>query len=257
MSGFKQSVSNLYTGSSRGSVLFRYAMFAFDIATITYFIAVTPFPPDATLRVINMLLALVILVDFVARYWIAPDKREHLSHIYVWADVIVLATLVLNPLLAWDLAFLRILRGLRLAHSFYLLEDLRGSSRFFRLHEDAVVAGLNLFVFIFTTASAVYTLFGRGKTGVEPYVDALYFTVTTFTTTGYGDITPITIGEKLAAIAIMVIGVSLFLHLARTIVLPSKVHHTCEACGLTRHDADAVHCKHCGAVVHIKTEGAT
>ena len=256
MRPLKAKIDELYTGTTRRSVLFRYAMFLFDIATIVYFIAVTPFPRADWMLGLNFCLALVILLDFVARYWIAPDKREHLSHIYVWADLIVLATLVLNPLLAIDLAFLRILRGLRLGHSLYLLQDLRGASSFFRRREDAVVAAVNLLVFVFTTASAVYTIFYRKTQGIEAYVDALYFTVTTFTTTGYGDITPVTMTGKLTAIAIMVIGVSLFLHLARTIVLPSKVNYTCESCGLSRHEADAVHCKHCGAIVHIETDGA-
>ncbi|MEQ9694887.1 ion channel [Shimia sp. SDUM112013] len=256
MATLRASVNELYTGTGRRSVLFRYVMFAFDLATIGYFIAVTPFPKTDVMYVINGALAVIIFLDFVARLWIAPDKKEHLSHVYVWADVIVLGTLVLNPLLAVDFSFLRILRGLRLAHSFYLLQDLRGSSRFFRMREDAVVAALNLIVFVFTTTSAVYTLLVTERTGWEAYVDALYFTVTTFTTTGYGDITPTTMGGKLAAICIMVLGVSLFLHLARVIVMPSKVNHTCPRCGLTRHDADAVHCKHCGAVVHIKTDGA-
>lgn len=254
---FRAYVERLYTGSSRKSVLFRYAMFAFDLATMTYFIAVTPFPDNEKSVAINAGLAIIIFLDFVARLWIAPDKKEHLLHVYVWADVIVLGSLVLNPLLPVDLAFLRILRGLRLAHSFYLLQDLRGSSRFFRLREDAVVAALNLFVFVFTTASAVFTFFARDKQGIEAYVDALYFTVATLTTTGYGDITPTTITGKIVSITIMVIGVSLFLQLARAIVLPAKASQTCGACGLTRHDSDAVHCKHCGAVIHIKTHGAS
>jgi voltage-gated potassium channel len=38
---------------------------------------------------------------------------------------------------------------------------------------------------------------------------------------------------------------------------PQKVHYECPDCGLTRHDPDAVHCKHCGATIHIETEGAT
>lgn len=256
MKSLKARIDALYTGTTRKSVLFRYAMFLFDIATIIYFIAVTPYPRADWMLGLNACLAVIILLDFVARFWIAPNKREHLSHIYVWADLIVLAALVLNPFLEVNLAFLRILRGLRLGHSLFLLEDLRGSSPFFRRREDAIVAALNLVVFVFTTASAVYTIFFRTNQGIEAYVDALYFTVTTFTTTGYGDITPTSVPGKLTAIAIMVIGVSLFLQLARTIVLPTKVNYTCESCGLTRHEADAIHCKHCGAIVHIETEGA-
>ena len=257
MATFKASINELYTGAGRRSVLFRYLMFAFDLATMIYFIAVTPFPKTEITQTVNGILAIIIFFDLSARLWIAPDKKEHLSHLYVWADVIVLASLVLNPLLTVDLAFLRILRGLRLGHSLFLLQDLRGSSRLFRMREDALVAALNLVVFVFTTASAVFTFFVTDRHGMAAYVDALYFTVTTFTTTGYGDITPTTVPGKLMAIGIMVIGVSLFLHLARVIVMPSKVHFTCKECGLTRHDSDAVHCKHCGTVVHIKTEGAS
>jgi len=35
------------------------------------------------------------------------------------------------------------------------------------------------------------------------------------------------------------------------------VHYTCPDCGLKEHDADAVHCKHCGRVLNIETAGGT
>ena len=56
----------------------------------------------------------------------------------------------------------------------------------------------------------------------------------------------------------MVLGLSLFLRLLGALFAPSdKVQQECEACGLMLHDRDAVHCKHCGAVIHIQTEGIT
>jgi voltage-gated potassium channel len=58
-------------------------------------------------------------------------------------------------------------------------------------------------------------------------------------------------------VLIMIFGVSLFIRLAQTLFRPQKVHYECPKCGLSRHDPDAVHCKHCGAVVNIPTEGAT
>ena len=257
MSELKANLADLYTGHSGRSVWFRYGLLVFDLATISYFIAVTPFPPSELAPYINVTLGFAILLDFIARFWIAPDKIEHLGRIYVWADAIVLVSLFLNSFIPLDLSFLRILRGLRLGHSVYLLNDLRNSSVFFRMREDAIVAFVNLFVFVFVTTSAVYTLFAKVNKGVDGYVDSLYFTVTTLTTTGYGDITPTTTGGKLVAVAIMVVGVSLFVQLARAIVMPPKVRHSCQSCGLGRHDTDAVHCKHCGAVVRIETGGAT
>jgi voltage-gated potassium channel len=53
----------------------------------------------------------------------------------------------------------------------------------------------------------------------------------------------------------MVFGVALFLRLIQTIFRPTRVIYDCPDCGLHRHDADAVHCKHCGRVINISTEG--
>ncbi len=54
----------------------------------------------------------------------------------------------------------------------------------------------------------------------------------------------------------MIFGISLFLRLIQTIFRPGKVRYKCPVCGLTRHDSDAIHCKHCGTILNIETEGA-
>jgi voltage-gated potassium channel len=95
----------------------------------------------------------------------------------------------------------------------------------------------------------------RINPSIENYVDALYFTVATLTTTGFGDITLEGDSGRLLAIVIMVFGVALFLRLVQTIFRPQKVRYECPDCGLNRHEPDAVHCKHCGRVLHIETEG--
>jgi voltage-gated potassium channel len=91
---------------------------------------------------------------------------------------------------------------------------------------------------------------------IRNYADALYFTVTTLTTTGFGDITLSGTAGRLLSVLIMIIGVSLFIRLVQVLFRPSKVQHECPNCGLLRHDPDAVHCKHCGIVLHISNEGA-
>lgn len=252
----KAKLTELYTGSLPSSRRFRFGLIAFDAITIVLFIAVAPWPPTPQLEAFGFLLGLVILADFAARLWIAPNRREMLLKVYTIADAIVIASLLVAPFVHGNLAFLRILRGLRLIHSYHLLADLRQSSKFFKRHENTVIAGVNLFVFVFFITSVVFVLFAQDASGVEGYVNALYFTVTTLTTTGYGDITPQTTGGKLLAVVIMVVGVALFVQLARAIFQPSKVNHECPSCGLLKHDFDAVHCKHCGAVIRIKTTGA-
>ncbi|MDW3224143.1 MAG: ion channel [Paracoccaceae bacterium] len=251
----KTTLTELYTGSQKRSQRFRLGLIAFDAITIILFIALAPFEPSPRMELFGFGIGLVILMDFSARLWIAQDRRAMLLKIYTLADIVVILSLLISPFIHANLAFLRVLRGLRIIHSYHLLRDLRHTSAFFAKHEDAVIAAVNLFVFIFFTTSIVFALFAERSAGVRGYIDALYFTVTTLTTTGYGDITPTTTGGKLLAVVIMVVGVALFVQLARAIIQPSKVSHKCGSCGLMKHDHDAVHCKHCGEVIRIETQG--
>lgn len=254
----KQTLSLLYLGQSRRATRFRYALITFDFLTILFFIATVAIPLTPTLITINTGVGFIILLDFSARLWLAEDRAKMLRQIYTIADIIVVATLLVAPLFNLHaLAFLRILRGLRLIHSYHLMRDLRRDSQFFRRHEDTVLAQINLVVFVFVTTSIVFALFLDESAGPAGYIDALYFTVSTLTTTGYGDITPTTIGGKLFSVAIMVVGVALFVRLAGAILRPTKVRFKCQSCGLLRHDLDAVHCKHCGETLNIETPGAT
>jgi voltage-gated potassium channel len=54
----------------------------------------------------------------------------------------------------------------------------------------------------------------------------------------------------------MIFGVTLFFGLARAVLQPNKVRFRCPNCALLRHDADAVHCKACGATLKIPNEDA-
>lgn len=252
---FKETLTELYTGTSNGARAFRYSLIAFDFISILFFIAITPLGQTVQLEVIAFLVGLIILADFSARMWIARDRVALMRRVYVIADIVVIATLLISPFIDPDTAFLRILRGLRLVHSYHLLNDLRHVSGFFRRHERTVISVLNLFVFVFFTTSIVFTFFVDRAMGFTGYVDALYFTITTLTTTGYGDITPTTVPGKLFSVVIMVVGVALFVQLARAIFVPSKAFYECQHCGLSEHDADAVHCKHCGNLVKIRTVG--
>ena len=90
--------------------------------------------------------------------------------------------------------------------------------------------------------------------GSVSFLDILYFTSISVTTTGYGDVTLPGVLGKLISIAIMICGVSLFVRLAQSLFVPSKVRFTCRTCGLMRHDPDAVHCKACGELLNIPND---
>ncbi len=255
MDQLKQVVDRLYNGHDPSGVRFRYALILFDAVTIVFFISTAHRHYGPMLELASRITGVLILLDLSARIWVAEDRRFLLGKIYTWADILVIVSLFLDPLLEGNLAFLRVLRGLRLIHSYHLLYDLRRDSRFFRTHEDAVIACINLFVFVMVVSATSLVFFIDGTATQTPFVDAMYFTVATLTTTGYGDITLSTPGGKMFSIFVMVGGVALFVRLAQAIFQPQKVLCHCQKCGLSRHEPDAVHCKHCGDVVHIETKG--
>lgn len=245
----------LYNGHSKRAIRFRYALVTFDIATIIYFIMTVAISHHPMMMAINLVLGLLILLDFMSRLWVADNPRQMMLRIYTLADLIVIASLFLAPLIEENLALFRVLRGLRLIHSYHLIHDLRRDIRFFRTHEDAIFAAVNLFVFVFVVTSIVYVLRAGDDPGMASYIDALYFTVATLTTTGFGDITLGTPEGKVLSVFIMIFGVALFIRLAQTIFTPARIKHECPDCGLTHHEPDAVHCRHCGRVLKIETDG--
>jgi voltage-gated potassium channel len=101
----------------------------------------------------------------------------------------------------------------------------------------------------------VLTFFFNEEEGIAGYVDALYFTVATVTTTGFGDVTLPGTAGKLTSIVAMIVGITLFVRLAQSVFRPNKVTFPCPQCGLSRHEPDAVHCKACGNVLNIPDEG--
>lgn len=66
----------------------------------------------------------------------------------------------------------------------------------------------NLVVFIF--ASIVYSLEAGVNPKMQTFLDALWWSFSTTSTVGYGDITPITPAGKLIGICLMLIGVAIF-----------------------------------------------
>lgn len=245
----RETMAELYGGRTRRASRFRYTLIGLDVITVVFFIVTVPLARNTPIAVAEAVIGALILTDLGLRLWIAPDRWRSLWQLHTAADLVVVVSLVAEPLLGLNLAFLKALRTLRLVHSWRVVQDLRRDTAFFRDHERGIVASVDLFAFIFVATSAVYVVHFDAEPGLHAYVDALYFTVATLTTTGYGDITMTSPGGKLVAVAMMIVGVALFFRLARALFEAGRVRVRCGGCGLDRHDADAAHCKRCGAAV--------
>ena len=243
-----------YESRSAEAHRFRYALLAFDLVTILFIVATSFLPRNDLIEWLDVAFGLVILADFIARLVISRQRIRDLLHPVTWADMAAIVSF-LAPLIGEGAGFLRILRTLRFLRSYQLLARLRADSEYFRRNEDVIVATANLVVFVFVMTGFVYETQHAINPLITNYADALYFTVTALTTTGFGDITlPGTTG-RLISVCIMIFGVTLFFNLARAMFQPYKVRFRCPTCGLQRHDIDAVHCKACGKVLNIPDDG--
>lgn len=254
--GLRRSLIWLYEGVGKWPVTFRWAVLVFDVVTISYFL-VSPFiPREGYHHWLDYVIGSIIAADLAARFYIAPTKKRFFTRFMNIADAIVVVSM-LAPFVSQNYAFLRIIRALRIARAFSFLRDESPLSRYLRMHRVVIERAINVVVFLFIMSALVYAdQVNKAGSDVRNYLDAFYFTVTSLTTTGYGDITLVGWTGRVLPIIIMLLGVTLFLRLLRALVTPTdKAEVECTKCGLMRHDRDAVHCKHCGEVVYIENEG--
>jgi voltage-gated potassium channel len=250
----KQRLQMLYWGSQGVSRIFRYGLLIFDILVIVFVIATSFAERNMLEEIGDAIIGIFIVLDFSARLYISRHRLKDLLHPAGIADIIVIFSL-LAPLTGEGFAFLRVVRTVRLLRSYHVLRLLRDDFKYFKRNEATIFSALNLGIFIFITTALVFETQHISNPDITNYADALYFTVATLTTTGFGDITLPGSTGRLLSVAIMIFGVSLFIRLVQVMFRPPKVELECPDCALKFHDADAVHCKHCGRVLHIESEG--
>ena len=172
--------------------------------------------------VIELVSVSIFAVEYGLRVWSRPaapsDRRKtakakRLGYIFSFTGIIDLLAILpsILPLLLGgvDLRWLRILRLMRLlkfSHYSSALEDLFSAVR----HEwRSFIATLYLLVLaIFLSSSLIYVF----EHNVQPehfgsIPDAMWWTVVTLTTVGYGDVVPMTVAGKLIATLTALMGV--------------------------------------------------
>jgi voltage-gated potassium channel len=242
----------LYHGHSASALRFQWAVVAVDLVIIVFFLAAPVIGGHASYLWLDYLIATLVAADLVARGLAAEEPKLWLRQPDVWVDVVVLGTL-LAPLWLANLSFLRALRLWTLSRTDLVWRPMR--RRGFAEWEDVTRATIRLVTFLFLFTGFVYTSFAGRAPGITSYIDALYFTVATVTTTGFGDVTLPGPWGKLTSVVAMIAGISLFVQLAQAMFRPRKVTYKCPECALMRHEPDAVHCKACGHILMIPDDG--
>lgn len=246
----RATLHELYHGRTARAVRFQARLLIFDALLIAFFITSPFIERGAAFLVIDYIIAAILALDLIARAWAYGDLRKWLARPIVWADLAVFVSLVV-PVYAANLGFLRALRAFSLINGSALWRVV--GNRWFAPHTaETIKAAGNLLIFIFMMSALVHTAFAARLPAVRSFMDSLYFTVSTLTTTGYGDIVLPGPWGRALSIFIMIGGVSLFFRLVQVVMRTPKVRSACPTCGLLRHEADAIYCKACGTQIRIE-----
>ena len=137
---------------------------------------------------------IVFIVDLLIRAFLAPHFFAYLIHHPI--DVIAVA-----------IPALRVLRVLRVLTAGQWLISRGSRLRFGRTATAVVIA----FIFVTYLASLAVLNAERGAPGakIETFPDALWWSIVTMSTVGYGEYYPVTPNGRIIAAALMVVGISL------------------------------------------------
>lgn len=164
------------------------------------------------LFVINVLVFVAFAVDYLVELVVTYNRPLYVRT--QWASLIIVISQLLAILPA--LGFLGILRGARALRVIGTLSRVIGigaasreqGRRFFKERAASVAFGVAGFTLI--TSAVAFTVaedVGEGRR-IHSFFDALWWSASTITTVGYGDIYPVTAAGKLVAVFTMVVGVS-------------------------------------------------
>ena len=155
---------------------------------------------------VDLILSFIFMADFLYRLFTASAKRHYFIKEWGWLDL--LGSLPLPQAKIARLA--RIFRATRLMRKFGLramvqdfLRDRAGSSLY-------TVTILVILVFEFGSLAILYTEQFADGANITTAADAMWWSLVTMSTVGYGDRFPVTHNGRLIGILVILVGVGLF-----------------------------------------------
>jgi voltage-gated potassium channel len=147
--------------------------------------------------------------EFVSRFMAAPSRRAYLrGH---WIDLVALVPPVRGARL------LRLLRLLRLVRTFAGIYRAMLHVEAITRHRGLAAMFVAWLTIMLICSAALYVAEQGLNAAIDDPLDALWWGIVTLTTVGYGDVYPVTTEGRLAAAALMLLGVTLFATITATI----------------------------------------
>ena len=168
---------------------------------------VTKFPPEVSrlFQALDFAICIVFLVDFCIRFRQAESKLAFMK----WGWIDLLSSIPFVDVARWGrlVRILRIIRVLRGVRSLHRVTTLLLQNKAKTGVASVLVTSLLL---IFFCSVAMLFFENHPEANIRTAGDAIWWSVTTITTVGYGDKYPTTAEGRLTAMFLMVCGVGLF-----------------------------------------------
>lgn len=175
------------------------------------------------LELISMINTVIFILEYTTRLYIIKEHPLYKGKMgrlrYAFTPMMIIDLIVILPFIfsfiGIDLHFLRALRALRIFKLFRLGKFAQFDQLLLNIikdkKEEFIVIFLIITVFLFTAAPLVYYFEHEAQPeAFASMFDALWWAIITFTTVGYGDMYPVTIGGRIVTVFITVLGISLY-----------------------------------------------
>ncbi len=210
------------------------------------------------LNVLEDGILVVFVIEYLLRVWVAEQRSNYLFSLYSVIDLLTIVPFLLGFA---NVGFLRIFRWFRILR---LIRFIEGGTIFgYISSEDSVIITrifFTLFSIIFVYSGLIYQVEHSGNSqDFGTFLDAVYFSISTITTAGLGDITPNSQMGRLLTVLMLLTGVILIPWqlgdlIKRLVKTADQIQIDCAVCGLSSHDSNARFCKTCGSSLHKSLE---
>lgn len=166
------------------------------------------------ITVINVFIFVVFLIDYLTEVTIVQGRKSFIFHEWTSLLIVVSQGLALLPALG-AVGALRLVRGLKPLIFLVRIVSI-GSAGAYELRRTLksrpTSTALGIAGLVWISSAVGFTLVEDVGTGrrVESFGEALWWSATTISTVGYGDIYPVTVIGRIIAILTIIVGVSTF-----------------------------------------------
>jgi voltage-gated potassium channel len=212
------------------------------------------------LRAIEWLFTALFTLEYVLRLLSVDRPFRYTASFFGIVDLLAFLPTYLAALFpgTQSLLVLRAIRLLRIFRIFKLVHFLADAEQLLRAlrasRRKITVFFGSLLTIVLIVGTLMYLIEGE-RHGFTSIPRSMYWAVVTMTTVGYGDIVPRTGLGRLLSALVMILGYSIIA--VPTGIVSVELSHAsrgvstqhCPSCAAYDHDADARHCKFCGAAL--------